>query len=426
MTRRSLRSTVVSAARTAVASAAILAAFAIVGCSEAPAEAPKPAERPAVEVALAPVERSPWPRTVEVVGTIFGEDETRISAKVAGRILAIRADLGDRVGGSAVLAEIDPVDYQLELTRRRNALSEALSKIGLAELPRGEFDVNRVPTVERARYQSENAKSRFERAKRLFEQKPPLISEQDFADLQTAYDVAMRDADVARLEAQSNLAAAQSRQSDLKVAEQALADTQIRAPALADRRTYAVAQRSVSVGEYVSAGTAAYRLVLDHAVKFRGALPERVAGALKTGQNVTLQIAGQDEPATGTVTRISPAIDVSTRTFEIEATFDNAAGRLRPGAFVRGVVTVGDDADVAVVPQTAVTTYAGMSRVYSVKDGKAVEHPVTARATRGDMVALNEKIDGVQAVVVRGGDKLAGGVPVKETAATPPATQPSP
>jgi RND family efflux transporter MFP subunit len=252
-------------------------------------------------------------------------------------------------------------------------------------MPPNDFDLRSVATVERAQYQAENAKARLERSRKLFEQKPPLISEQDFADLQTAYDVAVRDAEVARLDAKSSLAAARSRESDLRVAEQTLADTQIHAPVLPDARTYAVAQRTVSVGEYVSAGTPAFRLVLDNVVKFRAALPEREAGTLRAGQKVTLRATGQDETLQGTVTRVSPSIDLTTRTFQIEATFDNASGRLRPGAFVRGTVVTGEDADVAIVPQSAVTSFAGLNKVYTMRGGKAVDHPSRSgppRATR--------------------------------------------
>ena len=48
-----------------------------------------------------------------------------------------------------------------------------------AEMPPADFDLAKVPTVERARLQSANAQAKFDRGKRLHDQQPPLMSDQD-------------------------------------------------------------------------------------------------------------------------------------------------------------------------------------------------------------------------------------------------------
>src|SRR5690606_6413584 len=146
------------------------------------------------------------PRTVSVVGTLYGDEETTISAKVPGRVRQILADVGDRVSPGEALAEIDPVDYELVIDQKEMSVRQALARLGLKELPDGDFDGSTIATVERARFQAANARAKLNRAKQLFEQQPPLISEQDFADLQTANEVAQRDYEVALLEAQALLA----------------------------------------------------------------------------------------------------------------------------------------------------------------------------------------------------------------------------
>ena len=67
----------------------------IVGC-EKQAEAERPAQG-AMTVSVTPVTVQPVQRTVEVTGTLFGTEDATISAKVAGRIVAINKDIGDRV-----------------------------------------------------------------------------------------------------------------------------------------------------------------------------------------------------------------------------------------------------------------------------------------------------------------------------------------
>jgi RND family efflux transporter MFP subunit len=397
----------------------------IAGCGKKSEPAGKPTgEKSAIPVTLVPVARMNVDRSVEVVGTLFGDEEITVSAKVAGRVVSINADIGDRIAGGAVLAQIDPTDYQLEVSRRENALTEALSVLGLTQIPEGDFDVNTVSTVERARFQAANAKAKLDRARRLFDQKPPLISDQEFADLETAYEVAQRDHDVARLEARSHLAAANSRLSELNVAREQLANTKIVAPTLAGDRKFAVASRSVSQGEYVREATATFRLVLDDTIKFRGALPERFAQQVAVDQPVSLTIAGETEPVVGKVSRISPAINVETRTFQVEAVFDNENARLRPGAFARGSIIVGQSQNVQAVPQSAIVSFAGVDKIFSVRDGKAVEHQINPGVRVGDLVPLRQPIKGVESVIASGNTRVFSGAAVAITPTTQPTTAP--
>ena len=63
-----------------------------------------------------------------------------------------------------------------------------LARLGLDAMPGEDFDLSTVPTVQRAAAEENNSRAKFNRGKQLFEDDPPLISEQDYADLQTALD----------------------------------------------------------------------------------------------------------------------------------------------------------------------------------------------------------------------------------------------
>ena len=132
-----------------------------------------------------------------------------------------------------------------------------LAKLGLDRLPESEFDPGSVPTVQQAQATRENEKAKFNRGRQLHEQTPPLLSDQDFADLKTSYEVAESSAAVELLTAQSLLNQAQSLHAQANIAQQTLADTTVIAPdpsagQTVDREhTYAVAARMVSIGEYV-------------------------------------------------------------------------------------------------------------------------------------------------------------------------------
>ena len=402
--------------------AAAAAGSGLAGCDnsgDAPAaEGRRPADQ-AVPVAVAPIQVGSLPRTVAVVGTLYGDEETSISAKLPGRVIDIMADIGDRVSPGEALAQIDPVDYKLVLDQRELAVHQALATLGLSEMPPEDFDVATIATAERARFQAANARAKLNRAKQLFEQKPPLISEQDYADLETAYEVARRDYEVALLEAQAQLANARARHSELETARQRLADTTVRAPQRSLSTTqpsedrFGVTQRMVSIGEYVREGDAMFRLVADDPVKLRAAVPERYVADVGVGQVVELAIEGRERVYEGKVHRINPAIDIQTRTFEIEVLVANPQRELRPGAFVRASIQVGQQEQVVYVPRDSLISFAGTTRVFSISDGKAVEHRVSI-LTRDDddLVPIDADLNGAKQVIVSNLNQLANGVGV--------------
>jgi len=114
------------------------------------------------------------------------------------------------------------------------------------------------------------------------------------------------------------------------------------------------------------------------------------------------------------VDRIAPAVDDRKRTFLVEIRIDNAEGLLRPGGFARGEIETHVDPEVVFVPQDAIVVALGLSKVFTVKDGKAVEHKVTTGAHDGSFleVANGDLMPGDE-VVVRGAARLAQGMAVQ-------------
>ena len=213
------------------AAAIALAALALAagGCDHD--EATSSETPPEVAVSVTTAEKRELPRWIHVTGTLYGEEETTIAAKVAGRIVEVVRDLGDVASAGDPLVRVDPTDYELAKTERERAFLEALARLGLDKLPPADFDVDGLPSVERARLQAENSKARRDRAKVLADRKPPLISEQDFADIATDYEVAQSNLKVERLTAEATLAEARTLDAQVSMAQQRLNDTVHRAPA---------------------------------------------------------------------------------------------------------------------------------------------------------------------------------------------------
>jgi multidrug efflux pump subunit AcrA (membrane-fusion protein) len=389
-----------------------------------------------IAVTVTPAIVAPIQRTVEITGTLFGDEEATVSAKVPGRIVGILRDVGDRIAAAQPLAQIDKTDYELAVAQKQMAMQASLAKLGLADMPDESFDLNKVPTVERARLQSANAEAKYNRGRKIFEQNPPGISEQDFADLKTAFEVAKSNYEVELLTARSLLADARAARSDLQLELQKLRDTTVRAPeaaattqsltkpAPAAAEQYAVATRMVSIGEYVREGTPLFRLVADNPVKYRAQVPEKFLSQVKAGQPVRVQVAAYPEIFEGAVSRISPQVDRTSRTFEVEMLLPNPSGKLQPGSFATGHILTRVQENVTLVPTSAVVTFAGVTKVYMVENDKAVEKNIEPGQRVGDNIEVLNGLSGAVPVVIEGKNRLATGTPVTVTAATQPATRP--
>lgn len=403
-----------------------------------------------VPVVLKPVRRIAVQRAVDVVGTLYGDEEAVISAKVPGRIIKLYKDVGDEVKPGEPLVQLKPNDYRLAVAKAELAIRQALAKLGLTELPPREFDVSNVPGVKKAELQARNAQERYNRGKKLFEATPPLMSVQEFEDLETAVQVAKSNYEVEKLNAQANVAEAWALKGDLDIANQRLNDATTRAPSPpsqadlpedgaklpttspASARRYTVTARLVNEGELVREITPCYRLVDDYLIKLRAKVPERYIARIRGGEAVKVNVeAYPGVDFAGTVKRVNSQIDADNRTFEIEVHILNDDHRLKPGAFARAAVQTHKDEGVTFAPQEAIITFAGVHKVFTVdKDNKAREvsiEPGEAR-TEDNYVEIiardakgNPTLKGDEPLVVSGASKLATGIPV--TVRAPASTQ---
>jgi membrane fusion protein, multidrug efflux system len=76
-------------------------------------------------------------------------------------------------------------------------------------------------------------------------------------------------------------------------------------------------------------------------------------------------------PVEGKITAVSPDVDASTRNVRVQATVDNAAGRLRPGMYVDVAVELPVVDKVLTIPSTASSTHPLATRsTSSTREGR--------------------------------------------------------
>jgi RND family efflux transporter MFP subunit len=213
------------------------------------------------------------------------------------------------------------------------------------------------------------------------------------------------------------------RDAMLGIMRKRLGDTTIRAPFAGQ-----IAKRHVNPGEYVKDNTPVFSLVALDPLKYTGTVPERFAPELKVGQRLELSVeAYPGQTFTGQVTRLSPAVEVQTRSLALEGRVANGDNRLRPGFFARGVALTRLDAAAAFVPAEAVVYFVGISKVFVVGDGKVAERIVRPGARQGAFVEILDGVKPGETVAVTNLSQLFNGAPIvlMNGAAPAPKTPPA-
>ncbi|MBF33204.1 MAG: efflux transporter periplasmic adaptor subunit [Hyphomonadaceae bacterium] len=137
-----------------------------------------------------------------------------------------------------------------------------------------------------------------------------------------------------------------------EAADGALAQAYVTAPITGE-----IIQRSVSLGETVSAGGEPMFVIIDDSVVWADiAVYKEDLGKVEEGQTVILQRDDGQRLAEGKISTVLPVIDETSRTATARVIVDNAEHRLKPGQFVTARIETGGAAAVVRVPSDAVVT----------------------------------------------------------------------
>jgi RND family efflux transporter MFP subunit len=339
-----------------------------------------------------------------------------VNTSVPGTIARLLVDLGDRVRAGQVVAEMETREFTLGVQQSRAALRAARDALtrthAQVDAARGSLQQVRdglkswEANLKRWKVALDEARLNLDRTRTLAEGE--FIAQRDLDAARTQYESVAAQYQSAQVDMgqypervrvaeaalRSELSAVQvaeaeveRREAELGLAEKRLGDATLRTPIGG-----AVARRHLNPGEYVKENVAVFSIVRSDPLKYSGVVSEHAALQLRAGQALRLEVDPVPGRAfTGRVTRVSPAVDMANRTVLLEAEVPNPDGLLKPGLFARGVLATGVDAAVPFVPEAAVSTFAGIRKVFVLADGKAQERTVT----------LGRKQDGV--VEIRGG-----------------------
>ena len=384
----------------------VLFATALIGCgthSESSGGAAKAPMEP-ISVETISVTARPWDSTVRSQGGLVADEAVIVGAKVAGRVATVAVDIGDFVHQGDVLAKLEDQESKLLVSQAEAQLAQACAAIGAKpDTPLDTLDKTQSPPVRQEYAVLREAQANHQRAIQLHEQ-----------NAITAADLEQRAALVSVAEARyasalnavdEKIALIAVRRAELALAKDNLDHTTIVAPF-----DGLVQERQIAPGAYVRIGDPVAMFVRTDPLRFRGMVPERHALLVQTGQQVFIHLEGEPQPLTARISRISPALDEASRALTFEADLPNPQGRLRTGLFAEADIVVDAQARTLAVPDSAVNEFAGVEKVWIVKDGKASERSVHTGRRRDGWVEILQGLSAGDAIVKQADDGRTGPV----------------
>jgi RND family efflux transporter MFP subunit len=337
------------------------------------------------------LQNQPIDRFLRVTGSLMADEQAEVAAETGGRVIATPVERGTRVAAGAVLVRISGTEADAQLREAEANASQIEARLGLTATQA--FDPIHVPEVMNAQASLDWAEAEFNRIKALLDQK--VVSQSEYDQRLTQVQAARQQYLAAQNGAQQSFRSLVAARARVDLARKASSDTSVRAPFAG-----LVAERLVSTGDYVTRGTKVVTVVKIDPLRVELTVPEQYLSKVNDGQAVRLSVdayAGEAFPAK--VRFVSPALKTDQRALTVEAVAPNADGRLKPGLFATALLQEQAPAPALLVPNTAVETVAGTSRVFVITGDKVEERIVTLGERVGDRIEI--------ATGAKAGDKVA-------------------
>jgi RND family efflux transporter MFP subunit len=389
-----------------VSSTFVIALF-MTACSagDAKSREPQPSVPQAIDVAAVAAVEQPIARFIRATGTLTAEEEAEVAAETAGRVVSAPVELGTRVAAGAELIRLSDAETEAQLKEAEANAAQIEARLGLAG--DGSFVVDAVPEVRNARATYALAESEFGRITSLLDQH--VVSQSEFEQRRTQMEAARQQYEAARNGAAQLYQSLQGARARIALARKAFADTVVRAPF-----TGVIAQRLVSVGDYVTKGMKVAVVVRVNPLRIRLTIPEQFVSAIGVGQPVDFIVdAYPGRQFEGKVRYVSPALQADQRALTVEAAVPNGTGELKPGLFATARIEQPARTPGILVPAAAVQTTAGTGRVFVVNGDRVEERIVTTGQPTGDSIEITRGLKAGERVATKNVGQLTDGMRVR-------------
>jgi RND family efflux transporter MFP subunit len=343
---------------------------ALAACHKVPAPAPASKPLPTFEpitVTTAKAETRKMPRYLRVTGQLIAAQDARVASDGSGKALEVPIERGSIVKKGDILVKLDDKTATLSLREAEASVALAEAQIGLSrsELKRNE------PL----------AKSRA-------------IAEADYLKLKT--DLAAKEAQLASVVARRDLA------------QKSVSDAVVLAPF-----SGTVAERMVTVGEYIGPGMPVAQLVETSRLKLAVNIPETAIGKVSVNQKIEFTVGSYaGKVFEGRIKFMGAALRESTRDLPVEADVANEDGKLKPGLFAEARISLNEEA-ATTVPASCIRIDGVRRKVFVSENQQLTERLVEIGESSADWVEIRRGVVAGEVVVLNPRPEATDGVPVK-------------
>jgi membrane fusion protein, multidrug efflux system len=344
------------------------------GCGD---DKPKAAERETVPVVISTVAQKTVPLQLRAIGNVEALTNVSIKTQISGELRGVHFREGQDVKKGTLLFTIDRRPFEAELSR-----AEA--------------------TLAKDEAEAANAKSMAARADKLFDEGVMAREQRD--QLASA--------------AESAQATVRADRAAVENARLSLSYTSIYSPITGRTGNLLVHAGNLVKENDTSSVLTTINQISPIYVNF--ALPERYLPELKkfvaAGKvRVDAMPPHENTPlGQGVVTFIDNAVDATTGTIKVKATFENGDHQLWPGQFVDVVLTLMQQSNAITIPSVAVQTGQQGQYVYVVKSDSTVENRnINVVRTFGQESIIEKGLQPGERVVTDGQLRLQPGARVE-------------
>ncbi|MDP7591512.1 MAG: efflux RND transporter periplasmic adaptor subunit [Litorilituus sp.] len=301
----------------------------------------------AIPVTVAAIERNSISANFHTTAILESRNEADIISRVTGIVETLDVEEGDYVEKGKVLAKIDPRRYQLALdkaTAELEGINQELQRLSLMA-------------------------------------KKQLVSAQASDKLKYQHQAAV---------------AAQ------KLAELDLQDSQIIAP-----MSGYISQRYVKTGHFTQGYQKLFHIVDPSKLQAVVYLPEHQLSHVELNQQALLSFSAQKNNLyQANIRSIAPVIDQRSGTFKVILSIDNSSKQLKPGMFAQIALTFATHDNALTIASDAIITLDNVSKIYLVRDNKAVEVIIEKGFVEEQLTEINGEIVEGDLVVINGQHNL--------------------
>jgi multidrug efflux pump subunit AcrA (membrane-fusion protein) len=380
---------------------------------------------PEVSVQAEKVERKPLTEYVSGEAILMPQAQAAIVPKISAPIKKFFVQRGSRVKNGQLLAVLENADLAAAVQDSQGALKQAdasyatTTKAGVIE------------DLQKAQLDLAQAKANLDLQQSIVNARQNLLQQGAIPrrDLDTAqaalvqakaaYDIANQHLNSLKSVSQSATissaeGALESAKGKYEAAQAGLSYSEIRSPidgVVTDRPLYA--------GEMANTGQAIVTVMDTSSLLAKVHLAQQQTIGLKLGDDATLTFTGQDEPAHGKISLISPALDAGSTTLEVWVTVPNKTGKYKAGTPVHVSLAARTLPDAVTVPNEAlISTKSGTSAVMVVgPDSVAHQKDVKTGITDGHDTQILSGVQPGDQVVTKGAYGMDDGTKVKIVAA---------